>query len=88
MTLSRRLGGHRRDGGYLDGPVSVMIDAGMNMREAAVAAMQVNRTAGKGAQPTPATQIEEIIRCIPSALRDVLGEEVLKRLRRGRHHHG
>jgi NAD(P)H-hydrate repair Nnr-like enzyme with NAD(P)H-hydrate dehydratase domain len=69
-------------GDTLTGLVSVMIDAGMNVREAAVAAMQVNRMAGKVAKPTPATQIEEIIRCIPSALRDVLGEEVLNSLRR------
>jgi hypothetical protein len=46
----------------------VLIDAGMNMREAAVAAMKINRQAGKCAEPTPATQIEKIITCIPSAI--------------------
>jgi len=67
-------------GDTLTGLVSVMIDAGMNMREAAVAAMRVNRTAGKCAQPTPATQIEEIVRHIPQAIHDVLGGQVADRL--------
>ena len=59
-------------GDTLTGLVSVLIDAGMNMREAAVAAMRANRLAGRYAQPTPATQIVEIIRHIPQALRQVL----------------
>ena len=59
-------------GDTLTGIVSVLIDAGLNMKEAAVAAMRANRLAGRYAQPTPATQIVEIIRHIPQALRQVL----------------
>jgi len=61
-------------GDTLTGLVSVLIDAGMNMQEAAVAAMRTNRLAGRYAQPTPATQIGEIIRFIPQAIQEVLGE--------------
>ena len=61
-------------GDTLTGLVSVLIDAGMNMREAAVAAMRANRLAGRYAQPTPATQIADIIRHIPEALRRALDE--------------
>jgi len=42
------------------------------VREAAVTAMRANRLGGRYAQPTPATQIVEIIRHIPQALRQVL----------------
>ncbi|MCX5825464.1 MAG: hypothetical protein NTY86_18725 [Deltaproteobacteria bacterium] len=38
----------------------------------AVTAMRANRLAGQFAQPTPATQIVEIIRHIPQALRQML----------------
>jgi len=55
------------------GVVSVLIDAGIPLEEAILFAMQVNRIAGHYARPTPATQIIEIIRHIPQALRDVLG---------------
>jgi len=65
-------------GDTLTGLVSVLIDAGMNMREAAVAAMRANRLAGRYAQPTPATQIAEIIRHIPRALRQVLEGQVIR----------
>jgi NAD(P)H-hydrate repair Nnr-like enzyme with NAD(P)H-hydrate dehydratase domain len=60
-------------GDTLTGIVSVLIDAGMAIREAAVAAMRINRLAGSYARPTPATQILDIIRHIPRACRDVLG---------------
>ncbi|MBN1615457.1 MAG: sugar kinase [Deltaproteobacteria bacterium] len=59
-------------GDTLTGIVSVLIDAQMHMREAAVAAMRINRLAGWHARPTPATQIGEIIGYIPQAFRDVL----------------
>ena len=61
-------------GDTLTGLVSALLDAGMDMRRAAVAAMRANRLAGRYARPTPATQIGEIIRCMPRALREVLGE--------------
>jgi hypothetical protein len=60
-------------GDTLTGIVSVLIDAGMAIREAAVAAMRINRLAGSYARPTPATQILDIVEHIPRACRDVLG---------------
>ena len=65
-------------GDTLTGLVSVLIDAGMNMREAAVTAMRANRLAGRYAQPTPATQIVEIIRHIPQALRQAMEGYVIR----------
>ena len=54
------------------GVVSSLIDAGIPIEKAILLAMRVNRVAGHYARPTPATQILEIIRHIPQALRDVL----------------
>ena len=59
-------------GDTLTGIVSVLIDAGMPIMEASVAAMKINRLAGRCAKPTPATQIMEIIQHIPQALREAL----------------
>jgi len=59
-------------GDTLTGLVSALIDAGMDIRAAAVAAMRANRLAGSLARPTPATQIGEIIGHLPAALREVL----------------
>jgi hypothetical protein len=57
-------------GDTLTGLVSVFIEAGFDIRRAAVTAMRVNRLAGCYARPTPATQILEIINHIPRACRD------------------
>ena len=62
-------------GDTLTGIVSVLIDGGMPLEKATLAAMRVNRVAGHYACPTPATQIIEIIRHIPQALCDVLDGE-------------
>ncbi|MEZ4599406.1 MAG: NAD(P)H-hydrate dehydratase [Syntrophotaleaceae bacterium] len=62
-------------GDTLTGIVSVLMDAGMSIREAAVAAMRINRLAGSYARPTPATQILDIVGHIPRACREVLGEQ-------------
>jgi hypothetical protein len=68
-------------GDTLSGLVSVLIDAGLDIREAAVAAMRINRLAGSYAKPTPATQILDIIGHIPQACRDVLaGQPVAGKL--------
>jgi hypothetical protein len=64
-------------GDTLTGIVSVLIHAGINMQDAAVAAMRANRLAGRYAQPTPATQIMDIIIHIPQALRRALDERGL-----------
>jgi len=61
-------------GDTLTGIVSVLIDGGMTVREAAFTAMQVNRLAGHYTRPSPATQITDMITHIPQALRDVLGQ--------------
>jgi hypothetical protein len=59
-------------GDTLTGIVSVLLDAGLTVREAAPAAMRANRLAGRYAEPTPATQVMEIVRQLPRALREVL----------------
>lgn len=59
-------------GDTLTGIVTALIAAGIEVREAAVIAAQVNRLAGSFAKPTPATQVIEIIRHIPEALEEVL----------------
>lgn len=56
-------------GDTLTGIVAALSAAGMNIQEAAVMAARTNRLAGSYAHPTPATQVMEIIRCIPEALR-------------------
>jgi NAD(P)H-hydrate repair Nnr-like enzyme with NAD(P)H-hydrate dehydratase domain len=59
-------------GDTLTGIVSALIDGGMTIRDAAVAALRSNRLAGHRARPTPATQIGEMIGHIPRAIREVL----------------
>ena len=44
------------------------------IQEAAMVAARTNRLAGSYAHPTPATQVMEIIRCIPEALRAFMKE--------------
>jgi NAD(P)H-hydrate repair Nnr-like enzyme with NAD(P)H-hydrate dehydratase domain len=56
-------------GDTLTGIVAALSAAGMNIQEAAIVAARTNRLAGSYAHPTPATQVMEIIRCIPEALR-------------------
>jgi ADP-dependent NAD(P)H-hydrate dehydratase / NAD(P)H-hydrate epimerase len=56
-------------GDTLTGIVAALSAAGMNIQEAAAVAARTNRLAGSYAQPTPATQVIEIIRHIPEALR-------------------
>lgn len=65
-------------GDTLTGIVSALIETGIEVTEAATIAAQVNRLAGHFAEPTPVTQVFEIIQQIPRAL-----EEVLKRKERG-----
>jgi hypothetical protein len=56
-------------GDTLTGIVAALSAAGMNIQEAAAVAARTNRLAGSYAHPTPATQVIEIIRHIPEALR-------------------
>ncbi|MFH1672409.1 MAG: NAD(P)H-hydrate dehydratase [Pseudomonadota bacterium] len=59
-------------GDTLTGIVAALIESGMEIGKSAVMAARVNRLAGHYAQPTPATQVMEIIRQIPRALEKVL----------------
>lgn len=59
-------------GDTVTGIVSVLIDGGMAIRDAAVTALRSNRLAGQYARPTPATQIGEMIGHIPRAIREAL----------------
>ena len=62
-------------GDLITGMISGLIHAGKTPLEACRIASRVNRRAGELTQPTPATQVEEILHHIPQAL-----EEVLQRL--------
>jgi len=59
-------------GDTVTGIVSALIEGGMNLRDAAVAALRSNRLAGHHARPTPATQVGEMIGHIPRAIREAL----------------
>lgn len=59
-------------GDTLTGIVAALISAGIEIKEAAVIAARANRLAGYYAQPTPATQVMEIVEHIPEALEDIL----------------
>ncbi len=61
-------------GDTLTGIVSALSASGMSIKEAAIVAARTNRIAGSYAHPTPATQVAEIIRHIPEALRSCLKE--------------
>lgn len=61
-------------GDTLTGIVSALIDSGMDVIQAAEKAAMINRLAGHYAQPTPATQVSEIIDRIPTAMREVMGK--------------
>lgn len=54
-------------GDTLTGIVSALIASGMEIREAATMAARINRLAGHYANPTPATQVMELIKHIPRA---------------------
>ena len=62
-------------GDTLTGIVAALIASGLDIREAAITASKVNRLAGVYAQPTPATQVKEIIQYIPKALGEILSEK-------------
>jgi hypothetical protein len=67
-------------GDTLTGIVSALIADGMDVTTASTLAARVNRLAGHYARPTPATQVIEMIRQIPRAMKVLLEkEEDLKR---------
>jgi len=59
-------------GDTLTGMVSALIHAGIKITEAAAIAAWTNRLAGHYANPSPATQVTEIIAHIPRALEEAL----------------
>jgi len=59
-------------GDSLTGIVSALISKGYPMEQAATRAARANRVAGQLADPTPATQIFEIVKRLPEALESVL----------------
>ncbi|MDY6836594.1 MAG: NAD(P)H-hydrate dehydratase [Thermodesulfobacteriota bacterium] len=62
-------------GDMITGMISGLIYAGKSHLEACRIAGRVNRKAGELCRPTPATQVVEIIKCIPEALKQVLKEQ-------------
>jgi ADP-dependent NAD(P)H-hydrate dehydratase / NAD(P)H-hydrate epimerase len=62
-------------GDTITGIAAALIDSGRSIPEAAIIAARTNRLAGFYANPTPATQVIEIIRYLPKALRTILAEE-------------
>jgi len=59
-------------GDMITGMISGLIYAGKSPIEACRIAGRVNRKAGELSQPTPATQVKDIIKFIPMALQEVL----------------
>ncbi|MFO7875180.1 MAG: NAD(P)H-hydrate dehydratase [Desulfovermiculus sp.] len=54
-------------GDTLTGVVSSLIESGLEVSQAAELAARINRTAGSMSNPTPASQIMDIISCLPEA---------------------
>jgi len=65
-------------GDTVTGIVSALVASGMSVKDAALLAAKVNRLAGLYANPTPATQVIELIQHIPRAMAKILGERVDK----------
>jgi len=65
-------------GDTLTGIVSALIHGGYAIEEAAIMAAKINRLAGELANPTPGTQVSEIIIHIPNALSIALGKTFKK----------
>jgi NAD(P)H-hydrate repair Nnr-like enzyme with NAD(P)H-hydrate dehydratase domain len=59
-------------GDLITGMISGLIHAGKSPVEACRIAGHINRKAGELYQPTPATQIRDILKFIPDALEEVL----------------
>jgi hypothetical protein len=59
-------------GDTVTGIVSALVASGMDVEKAAVLAARVNRLAGLYANPTPATQVLELIQHIPRAMTEIL----------------
>jgi hypothetical protein len=65
-------------GDTITGIVAALIEAGTSIPSAAVLAARTNRLAGHYANPTPATQVSDIIKFIPKAVKVALAKEEVK----------
>ena len=61
-------------GDTVTGIVSALVDYGKSIEEAALLAAKINRLAGLYTNPTPATQVSEVIELIPRAVADIMAE--------------
>lgn len=61
-------------GDTVTGIVSALVTSGLPVEEAAVLAAKINRLAGLHANPTPATQVIELIENIPRAMGEIMKE--------------
>lgn len=59
-------------GDTITGIASALIDSGLDIVQASIAACRINRLAGQLASPTPATQVGEIISKIPNAIKTAI----------------
>jgi hypothetical protein len=62
-------------GDLITGMISGLIHVGKSPVEACKIAGRVNRKAGELSQPTPATQVKDILKCVPAALKEVLAQQ-------------
>jgi len=62
-------------GDLITGMISGLIHAGKSPVDACLIAGHVNRKAGELSQPTPATQVSDILKFIPAALEEVLAQQ-------------
>lgn len=62
-------------GDTLTGIVSALVASGMSVEDSAILGAKVNRFAGLYANPTPATQVMELIKHIPEAMVEILEEK-------------
>jgi hypothetical protein len=65
-------------GDTVTGIVSALVASGLSVEDSAILAAKVNRLAGQYANPTPATQVIELIEHIPRAMVEILKERVNK----------
>lgn len=62
-------------GDTVTGIVAALVEAGLEVMEAAVIAARTNRLAGHYAEPTPATQVMGMVSYIPQALKEIFEQK-------------
>jgi hypothetical protein len=61
-------------GDTVTGIVSALVASGVSVQDSAILAAKINRQAGLNANPTPATQVLELIKHIPKAMAEIRKE--------------